>query len=55
MTLDEAIRTLDRVQAELMIYPEGYPEPWRAWMIEAHTAMCQVIDRYVAEKVRVEP
>jgi len=55
MTLDEAMRTLDCVQAELMIYPEGYPEPWRAWMIEAHTAMCQVIDRYVAEKVRVEP
>jgi hypothetical protein len=52
MTLDQAIRRLDTVQAELTIYPDGCPEPWRAWVIEAHTAMCQVIDRYMAEVVK---
>lgn len=51
MTLDDAIRHLDTVQAELTIYPEGCPEPWRAWMVEAHEAMCQVIDRYMAEEI----
>lgn len=51
MTLDDAIRHLDTVQAELTIYPEGCPEPWRAWMVEAHEAMCQVIDRYMAKEI----
>lgn len=46
MTLDAAIKKLDMVQAELTIYPDGCPEPWRTWMIEAHKAMCQVIERY---------
>lgn len=50
MTLDQAIHRLDTVQAELTIYPDGCPEPWRSWLVEAHEAMCQVIDRYTAEK-----
>ena len=56
MTLNEAIRHLDSVQAELTIHPEGCPEPWRTWMVEAHEAMCLVIDRYRADikRVRVE-
>lgn len=50
MTLDDAIRNLDCVQAELTIHPEGCPEPWRSWMVRAHEAMCQVLDRYADEK-----
>lgn len=54
MTLDEAIKHLDSVQAELTIHPSGCPEPWRSWMVEAHEAMCLVLDRYGEERVRVE-
>lgn len=50
MTLDTAIRLLDAVQADLPIYPDGCPEPWRTWMVEAHAAMCQVIERYNREE-----
>ena len=46
MTLDEAIRNLDSVQADLTIHPEGCPEPWRSWMVEAHEAMCRVVTQY---------
>ena len=54
MTLDDAIRRLDDIQAEFTTTPDDCPEPWRDWMVEAHEAMCQVIDRYMEEKVRVE-
>lgn len=46
MSLDSAIKHMDAVQAELTIHPEGCPEPWRTWMIEAHRAMCEVIRFY---------
>lgn len=46
MSLDDAIRKLDSIQADLTIHPDGCPEPWRSWMIQAHEAMCQVIDKY---------
>jgi hypothetical protein len=49
MTLDQAIRNLDAVQADLTIHPEGCPEPWRTWMVEAHDAMCEVITLYKKE------
>lgn len=45
-TLAQAIRHLDTLQAELTIHPEGCPEPWREWMVEAHNAMCEVVQLY---------
>jgi len=50
MTLDDCIHKLDSLQAELTIHPEGCPEPWRTWLVEAHEAMCQAIDRYREER-----
>lgn len=50
MMLDDAIRRLDFVQAELTIHPEGCPEPWRTWMIEAHEAMCEAVQEYRKQK-----
>lgn len=47
MTLDESIRKLDSLQAELTIHPDGCPEPWRTWLIEAHEAMCAAVTAYM--------
>lgn len=44
--LGQAIRHLDSTQADLTVYPDGCPEPWRGWIVEAHTAMCQCILAY---------
>lgn len=49
MTLDRAIRMLDTIQAELTIYPDGCPEPWRGWLVDAHKAMCDVVESYRAQ------
>ena len=51
VSLDHAMRRLDTVQADLTIHPDGCPEPWRTWMIEAHEAMCDVILEYQQQKV----
>lgn len=50
MTIDQAIRRLDRLQAELTIHPDGCPEPWRSWLVKAHEAMCHVIEQYREEQ-----
>lgn len=50
VTLDESIRKLDSLQAELTIYPDGCPEPWRTWLIEAHEAMCETVKAYRKER-----
>lgn len=44
--LKEEILRLDHLQAELTIYPDGCPEPWRSWIIEAHHAMCDAVQAY---------
>lgn len=46
MILKQSILKLDSLQADLTIYPDVCPEPWRAWMVQAHAAMCQVVAAY---------
>lgn len=51
--LEQAIRSLDNVQAEATILPEGCPEPWRQWIVEAHNAMCNVVQEYRREHWKI--
>lgn len=50
LELERQIRILDGVQAEATLLPEGCPEPWRTWIVEAHDAMANVVVTYRAEK-----
>lgn len=53
-SLEQYIRHLDSIQAELTIYPEGCPEPWRSWLVQAHAAMCDVVRKYQLQSAIVE-